>query len=455
MSWIALQRLQPSLPAHCEPESDFLYRFSSAFHTCVPTDLAFISTLLGCLSIVSWLFAQLPQIYKNYTLKSTSGLSIFFLVEWCLGDLTNLLGALFTHQATWQIVVAGYYCLVDFLLVAQWLWYEHLKQGYTIRRVWPRRNEDGDMQQMVIDGMPALSRQTSAGTAGSDRLGSVDSKSAAKNIDNSKAGLWRMPNFIQDNEDDDKVTTAEDGATRGTRGIYRIQPSGSLPSPSPRTVLFIACLISLASASPLRASGASAVVAGAQDAPTPLETAGTALSWVSTLLYLGSRLPQIYKNWSRQSTAGLSAGLFAAAFFGNLFYSTSIITNPNAWASSGPYGSGGWAGKDGNDRREWILNALPFWLGAAGVLGLDGAVGAQFLLYGDDGESARMVVLEQESGQGRWRWRRVSGWMRGWAPTFNEPFFGKSHGRGDERAGLLSSGRPYDGGYGTNDAEAS
>src|SRR5271156_6462571 len=117
----------PALPDHCTPTTSSLLHFSSYFHVCIPTPLAFISTALGCLSIVSWLFAQLPQIYKNYQLQSTAGLSIFFLVEWCLGDATNLLGALLTRQATWQVIVASYYVFVDVCLVSQYFWYTYLK----------------------------------------------------------------------------------------------------------------------------------------------------------------------------------------------------------------------------------------------------------------------------------------------------------------------------------------
>lgn len=453
--WQPLQALQPSLPAHCSPDSEFLYRVSATFHTCVPTNLALISTTLGTLSIVSWLFAQLPQIYKNYSLKSTAGLSIYFLVEWCLGDLTNLLGAVFTHQATWQMIIAAYYCFVDSMLVLQWLWYEKLKHGYTIRRVWARkpgdeddgRGRDGDMRQMIIEGMPALSRETSRSDSG-------DSKSKAKDITRDQrrqAGMWRMPEYRVTDENGDEKDGADSPSRQGSRTIYRTQASGSLPSPSPRTVIMLACLISLATASPIHAT---TPLEAAQDRSTYLEQIGTALSWFSTLLYLVSRLPQLYKNWSRKSTAGLSPGLFVAAFFGNLFYSTSILTNPNAWYSCGPYGNNGWADKGGNDRVDWILSALPFWLGAAGVLGLDGAVGVQFLMYGDGGEADRVVVLEEANGNGPWRWRRVSGWMRGWVPTFSEPSTPEQSD--DESSGLLGGhDREGQAGYGTHDAHAS
>jgi uncharacterized protein with PQ loop repeat len=437
MSWQALT-FQPELPPYCTPTNDFLSRFSSTFHTCVPTPLAFISTLLGTLSIVSWLFAQMPQIYKNYTIKSTSGLSIFFLVEWCAGDVSNLLGAVFTKQATWQMIVAGYYCLVDFMLVAQWVWYERLRHGYRIRQMWPDRDGGNDSErgpEMVIEGMPAMSRENTF-----EVNNSPERKSSAKDIQagNGKASMWRMPVFGDNNE--------KYGSSRSPRAINRVQASSSFQSPSPRTVLLLACLISLAQASPMH------TIVHHPDhydhtTKTPnLAAAGTVLSWLSTLLYLGSRLPQLYKNWARKSTAGLSAHLFIAAFFGNLFYSTSMLTNPNLWADAPAHGLHGWVENTPNVRYDWLMRALPFWLGAAGVLVMDAAVGVQFMMYGES-EDAKVVVLE-ESGSDNWRWRRVSGWMRGWVPSFGEPVDRAEDGV-DEREGLLPHSSTQD--YGAAD----
>lgn len=44
------------------------------------------------------------------------------------------------------------------------------------------------------------------------------------------------------------------------------------------------------------------------------------LGWLSAVLYVGSRLPQLIKNWKQQSTEGLSSGMFICAVFGNLFF---------------------------------------------------------------------------------------------------------------------------------------
>ena len=71
----------------------------------------------------------MPQIFKNYQLQSASGLSIYFLGEWLLGDLSNLVGAILTRQAGWQVVIAGYYVFVDVWLVSQYFWYSQVKSS--------------------------------------------------------------------------------------------------------------------------------------------------------------------------------------------------------------------------------------------------------------------------------------------------------------------------------------
>ena len=89
------------------------------------------------------------------------------------------------------------------------------------------------------------------------------------------------------------------------------------------------------------------------------------------------------------------------------------------WGSYPPYGLHGWIGPDGNDRSNTVALAAPFFLGAAGVLGLDGYIGLQFLMYGEGLERSKVIMVEDE--RGRSRWQTVSGWMRGWVPSPSPP----------------------------------
>lgn len=373
------------LPEHCRPVNELLYYISATLGTCIPTPLALISSTLGTLSIISWLFAQLPQIFKNYSVKSTSGLSIYFLAEWCAGDVSNLLGAYLTRQATWQVVVASYYVIVDFILCWQYTWYSWLKprqQHWRKQLGWGSDSDDDSLLSYEDDG-EGSSEEAIANT---QLAGSSTGRTQ-------RTGYGSIP------------AEKTDRSSGEAPGRTKLMPSST-------TLLAVSMLCALASAKPDQGVD-----------PDPdfgwdrAETLGRILSWMSTFFYLGSRLPQLYKNHVRRSTAGLSPALFFAAFCGNLFYSSSLLTNPLGWYDFGPHGGHGWAGPDGSNRDEWAALATPFWLGAAGVLMLDAAVGFQFLIFGD-GETCDAVEPQDIDRWGRRR-RRVTGWMRGWLPSSN------------------------------------
>ncbi|GAA6027051.1 hypothetical protein JCM8097_006071 [Rhodosporidiobolus ruineniae] len=82
-----------------------------------------LSDALGALSILTWLGAQSPQIYKNWKAKSVEGLALPFLVSWFLGDFTNFLGCILTHQLPMQLYLSIYFLFVDVALCGQFVFY--------------------------------------------------------------------------------------------------------------------------------------------------------------------------------------------------------------------------------------------------------------------------------------------------------------------------------------------
>lgn len=352
-----------------------------------------------------------------------------------MGDACNLLGALFTHQAPWQVAIGSYYVFVDVCLVLQWVWYERLKHGHAVFRI-RRGGEDEQgsgrsrsMERAVVEGRPIYRDGEEENCSDGNNIGDDSTKAPTR-----PKIIFQAPTFQGERgEKSEKASPSSSGSAT----IHRLTGASSspMPSPSPRTILFIACLIAMAQAKPIPGDREYGVLSG----PTRLVIAGTVLSWTSTVLYLGSRLPQLFKNWRRKSTAGLSPHLFIAAFCGNLFYSSALFTNPCAWEDFEAYGGGGWVGEDGSDRAEWVLAALPFFLGAFGVLGLDASVGVQFLMYSNTAE--KLVVVENEGSSRRSHWRRVSGWMRGWVPS------SMSEGKSGEEEALISRSGQHGEGY--------
>lgn len=413
-----LRIADPSLPAHCEPASGLLHFVSVSLGACIPTNLALISSLLGTCSIISWLFAQLPQIYKNHKLKSTSGLSIFFLTEWLLGDLSNLLGSIFTQQATWQVIIASYYVFVDCALCGQWVWYGLLHHGRPLRSIWSGSgSSSGGGPSSINEAWDGASIASSSSDrtavppaikSPNDDYKDQSSQSPGKAIPRSTNPMdaFRIPNYARSPSNKEAWQGSPTAGTPSNREVRRVAASSSpMPSPSPRTILYLSLILAVLSntatarhVSPFAPAPhhASRITIQTASSASASQIAGKILSWMSTFLYLGSRLPQLYKNHVRKSTAGLSPTLFAAAFFGNLFYSTSLLTNPCGWQDFAPGEGRGWVGPSGSVRADWVLRATPFFLGAAGVLMMDAAVGVQFWSYGDNEPRGRGKAREEE-----------------------------------------------------------
>ncbi|KAG0356559.1 hypothetical protein BGZ54_000694, partial [Gamsiella multidivaricata] len=85
------------------------------------------------------------------------------------------------------------------------------------------------------------------------------------------------------------------------------------------------------------------------------------LGWGSAVLYLGSRIPQIYKNWRLKSCEGLSVMMFVFSVFGNIFYVASIFFN--------------------SLEIDYLIRNMPWWLGSGGTLIFDFTIFFQFYIY--------------------------------------------------------------------------
>ncbi|WFD26987.1 hypothetical protein MNAN1_001979 [Malassezia nana] len=95
---------------------------------------------------------------------------------------------------------------------------------------------------------------------------------------------------------------------------------------------------------------------------------GRILAWFCTVLYMTSRLPQIWANYKRKSVHGLSWLLFLLAFLANLLYSISILSNPKAV---------------GPTSRKFLSESLPFLIGSGGTLVFDLVILVQYWMWHD------------------------------------------------------------------------
>ncbi|CAE6414118.1 unnamed protein product [Rhizoctonia solani] len=95
---------------------------------------------------------------------------------------------------------------------------------------------------------------------------------------------------------------------------------------------------------------------------------GRISAWICTTLYLTSRMPQIWKNYTRQSVEGLSISLFVFAFMGNFFYVGSILTSARMFGTPA-------------ERLQYLKDTLPYLLGSAGTFVFDFAIVIQSFIY--------------------------------------------------------------------------
>ncbi|KAJ4217606.1 hypothetical protein NW759_008914 [Fusarium solani] len=99
-----------------------------------------------------------------------------------------------------------------------------------------------------------------------------------------------------------------------------------------------------------------------------LETVGIILGYGSAVCYLCARIPQIIKNYRERSCEGLAILFFLLSLTGNVTYFISLLAY--------------------SQEKNYLLNALPWFLGSLGTVGEDMLVFAQFRKYSGNKETS-------------------------------------------------------------------
>lgn len=255
-----------------------------------------LSVYIGLSSIGCWLFAQIPQIIVNFRLKTAESLSVFFLLQWFLGDSLNLLGCYLSNQNMTQTITAIYFVTMDIVLFSQFMLYQHI---YPKCRPKPEELEDEE-----------------EATNGQSDNGDSEQPQSTHSMK-----VYCVLMML--------------GITLATRLQY--SHSHSYNTNTGRMLL---------------SSGTT------EDIKYWI---GTAVGWGSAAFYLGSRVPQIWKNFKRKSTEGLSPVMFTMAVMGNVTYATSIFLYSTEY--------------------NYLWERFPWLLGSLGTLTFDFTTLMQFVWY--------------------------------------------------------------------------
>lgn len=107
---------------------------------------------------------------------------------------------------------------------------------------------------------------------------------------------------------------------------------------------------------------------------------GTIVSWISGVFYFTSRFPQVFRNYRRKSTEGLSLLMFAFLIMGNAMYGLSIMLRQPPL------------------NKDFLLDKLPFLIGSVGTFVFDITIFIQFTMY----RKNRVRVQSDDSGVISW-----------------------------------------------------
>ncbi|CDU24236.1 uncharacterized protein SPSC_03307 [Sporisorium scitamineum] len=266
------------------------------------------SSIMGWVSIACWVLPSFSQMHQNFISKSAEGLSITFVIIWLAGDALNAAGAWFQGLLWTMIILALYYCACDCVLIFQyWYYRKYYHRGVKISTI-SASLEANERTPLIGDGNVVeddLSTKDDEDDESSIRTQIIMYTLAALLVVATGVAAWWVAEHHYGSDDDVK------------------QPA---PAPEP--------------------------VGWRWDA----QVAG----WLSAILYLSSRVPQILKNRTTKCQ-GLSLALFVFAVAGNLTYVASILLK--------------------STKRDYLVESFSWLVGSLGTVFLDFIVLGQFIHY--------------------------------------------------------------------------
>ncbi|CCD22856.1 cationic amino acid transporter NDAI_0A07020 [Naumovozyma dairenensis CBS 421] len=305
-----------------------------------------ISGITGFMSISCWVVVFLPQIYENFIRKSSEGLSLLFIVLWLIGDIFNWLGAIKQRLLSTMIILAAYYTIADIILWFQCIWYQERDSLFKTLAV---KNSNGNTEE-------------GSNYENEPLLNSLHSIERALTIPDLEHG---SQDFTYDNN--------KKLRNNGNLTIHNFLIVNSVIFSG-----FLSWYIQYCSTLPPRRDTASSVSPKASTTVPRLEMDLMAqiFGYLSAVLYLGSRVPQILLNFKRKSCDGVSFLFFLFACLGNTLFIISVLVVSL-------------------DPRYLLVNAS--WLiGSSGTLLLDLTIFIQFFIFGDGQENSKRTTAEEE-----------------------------------------------------------
>ncbi|XP_062888996.1 lysosomal amino acid transporter 1 homolog [Mobula hypostoma] len=117
--------------------------------------------------------------------------------------------------------------------------------------------------------------------------------------------------------------------------------------------------------------------ASANQTFTTQEIIGFIVGSFSSVFYLASRLPQLWRNMQRKSTEGISLCLFALMILGNLTYGLSVLLK---------------VPRKGQTEDNYVVHHVPWLVGSLGTMALDIMILIQFFMYKTQKDERELLI---------------------------------------------------------------
>ncbi|KAI5812570.1 vacuolar membrane PQ loop repeat protein [Pyronema omphalodes] len=293
-----------------------------------------LSGIAGSISLVSWIVLLLPQLIENYKNGRADALSLAFIAAWFLGDVANLIGAIWGNLLPTVIAIAIYFCFSDMLLLGQCLYYNSLTS---------KENSASPSSSPIDTPQITIRRPTQDLSSEQDPL--IPDYERRRN-----SAASRRSSIILERQRKDSLSLALKDTTN------------TKLSPATKEVLSILGVIAAGTVGWALAyySGAWSV----KDDPESgreMPMGAKLLGYLSAVLYLAARVPQIVKNARERSCEGLSRLFFLLSLLGNITYGAGILLH--------------------SSEKEYVMDNLPWLMGSLGTMAEDIIIFIQFRIY--------------------------------------------------------------------------
>ncbi|GMG21144.1 unnamed protein product [Ambrosiozyma monospora] len=318
-----------------------------------------LSSIAGSTSLACWFVVILPQLIEQWRLKSVDGISPTFLLIWASGDFANLVGSLSAGLLPEVILTALWFFLSDGFVLFFYIYIgyiypkrhgvHHGKHGSGKKKHHhPHQlpNQVQDQVQQENDEQTPLISETETTTSPLEQTRSRSSRNS--NL---------------------KSRSRKNSSTLDSFALKPSQHSILLRYVLP-IVFILMCGIIGSFCSPNGSQAGDGDGDGDGNVGEPdngqdkFETFPQICGYISAVLYLTARLPQIYRNYTKKSCKGLSLLFFMLSTLGNVTYGLQILLYRSDW--------------------DYVMLNLSWLLGSLGTIVEDFVIFYQFYIYGGD-----------------------------------------------------------------------